>query len=221
MITKLPEDPNEICGVLAETSRDVYDALIQGCLKVREYFDGLQHDLNAPLAANIARYHARHTITKKRNLLTPYYIEEVPNNGISLKQDLFEIKVLKGRDGEPPSPSKTKKGERFYSQDSAQIELFRGFRRPWASHEWKEFAASTDKLCLLFCWEVDASYSISRLQLMCPRQPWKYMQSAQLFWKTDVPHPLTGLVNLPNVNDNEDELEDLVIHFEETGELEN
>jgi hypothetical protein len=220
MITKFPNDPIEICGLLADASRDVYSSLIEGSLKVREYFDSLKHQVNAPLAANIARYHAKHTIAKNRNIRTPYYLEEVPNNGIAIKQDLFEIKVLKGRDGDPPSPSKSKKSERFYSHYALQLPLFKNLHRPWASHEWKEFVESTDKLCLIYCWEVDESYSITRLQLMCPRQPWKYMQAVKLFWKEDIPNPLTGLVNLPNVNENEEELEDLEIYFDETGELE-
>jgi hypothetical protein len=189
---------------------------------VREYFESLKQPVNPSLAANIARYHAKDFIAKSRDLRSPYLLREVPNNGISLKQDLFEIKVLKGRDGDPPSPSKSKKSERFYTQSSPQqLALFRKFRRPWSSAEWEEFAACADSLNVIFCWEVDESYSISRLQLMCPRLPWKYMQNVKLFWKTDVPHPLTGLVNLPNVNEGDEELEDLVIHFDETGELDN
>lgn len=221
MNTKFPDDPNEICGLLAATSRDVYNGLIHGSMKVREYFDSLKHQINSPLAANLARYHAKHTIAKNRNLLTPYMLEEVPNNGIALRQDLIEIKVLKGRNGDPPCPSKSKKSEAFYAQSPVQLPLFKNLRKPWATHEWKEFVAATDKLRLLFCWEVDASFSITRLQLMCPRQPWKYMQGVKLFWATDIPHPVTGLVNLPNVNENQEELEDLEIYFDETGEVEN
>lgn len=221
MITKIPDDPNEICGLLAATSRDVYNGLIHGSLKVREYFDGLQHQINNPLAANIARYHAKHLIAKGRDLLTPYLMEEVPNNGIALRQDIFEIKVLKGRNGDPPCPSKSKKSERFYGQRGEQLRLFKGMHRPWASNEWKEYAASKDKLCLIFCWETDLSFSVTRLQLVCPRGAWKYMQGVKLFWKTDVPHPVTGLVSLPNVNENEADLEDLEIYLDETGEVEN
>lgn len=218
MITKLPDDPNEICGMLAQAGRDIYQGFTHGCSKAREYFDSLKSPVNAPLAANLARYHARGYLAKGRTLLSPYMLEEVPNNGIALRQDLFEIKVLKGRDGNPPSTSKTKKGERFYSQ--GQISLFPEMYRPWSSQEWKIFVASTDKLNVIFCWEVDAGYNLTRLQLMCPRGPWKYRQGVKLFWKTDVPHPIAGFAALPGVNDSEDELEDLVIHFDETGELE-
>jgi hypothetical protein len=220
MFTKLPTDPNEICGLLAAAGRDVYKGFLHGGLKVREYFDALKHPINAPLAANLARYHAKSFIAKGRNILTPYMVEEVPNNGIALRQDLFEIKVLKGRDGNPPCTTKTKKSERFYSQPR-QIELFKDLHRPWASNEWLEFIASTNKVCIIFCWEVDETYNLIRLQLMCPRGPWKYMQGVKLFWKTDVPHPVSGFANLPNVNDNEEELKDLEIYFDETGELDN
>lgn len=219
MFTKLPEDPDEICGMLALAGKDIYKGLTHGCLKAREYFDNLKSPVNASLAANLARYHAKTLLSKGRNLLTPYMLEEVPNNGIALRQDLFEIKVLKGRDGNPPSTTKTKKGERFYSQ--GQISLFPDMYQPWASHEWKEFVANANKLNLIFCWEVDSSYTLTRLQLMCPRAPWKYQQSVKIFWKTDVPDPIEGFATLPSVNDTEDELEDLEIHFDETGELEN
>jgi hypothetical protein len=218
MITKLPDEPTEICGSLATAAQDVYKSFMHGGLKVREYFDALKHPVNAPLAANLARYHAKEFIAKGRNILTPYILEDVPNNGIAIKQDLFEIKVLKGRNGDPPCTTKTKKSEQFYSQ-SKQMELIKGFQRPWASHEWLEFVASANKLFLILCWEVDETYTINRLQLMCPREPWKYRQSVKLFWRTDVPHPVTGFAHLPGVNDTEEELEDLVIHFDEAGEL--
>lgn len=220
MITKLPSDPDEICGLLADAGRDIYRGFLHGGLKVREYFDSLKHPINASLAANVARYHAKDFISRGRNILSPYWLEDVPNNGIALRQDLFEIKVLKGRDGNPPSTTKTKKSERFFSQ-ARQLELFKNLHKPWASHEWKEFIASADKLNVIFCWEVDETYSLTRLQLMCPRGPWKYMQGVKLFWKTDVPHPVTGFASLPSVNDDAEELEDLVIHFDETAESDN
>lgn len=220
MFTKLPNDPIEICGLAAAAGRDIYKGFLHGGLKVREYFDGLNHPINAPLAANIARYHAKNFIAKGRNILTPYILQEVPNNGIAIKQDLFDIKVLKGRDGNPPCTTKTKKSEQFYSQ-AKQMELIKGFQRPWASHEWLEFVASTDKLSLIFCWEVDEAYNVIRLQLMCPRGTWKYMEGVKLFWRTDMPHPVSGFAHLPSVNDNDEELEDLLIQFDETGELDN
>jgi hypothetical protein len=216
MSTNLPDNPNEIRQLLTDVSRDVYNGLIVGSMRAREYFDTLGAPLNAPLAANLTRYHAKDFVSQRRSLGTPYLLKDVPNNGIAVRQTLFDIKVLKGRDDKPPSPSKSRRSELFYAQSlPTQGVLFPDMYRAWTSNDWPLFVANAQRLNLILCWEVDKNYSVTSLQLICPRQSWKYGQSVKIFWRTMIPNPAQGIVGIRDVNANEEDLEDLEIYFDE------
>ena len=215
MNTNIPQDPKEIKEQLLEVCRDVYAGFIHGCGVVKEFFDAREREVNPSLAANIARYEAREFLHQKRNLLTHYLLENANNNGIAIRQDLYQIKVLKGMDGQPPCPSKARRSERFYSQ--GQPLLFKDMFKPWRSADWDLFVSNTAKLNLILCWEVDKSYSITRLQMMAPRQAWKYGQSVKLFWRQLIQHPASGIA-IADLNQADDELEDLEIFFDEDAE---
>jgi hypothetical protein len=213
-----PTSPEEILSSLSIAVASVYEGLLNGSQKVQDYFESQQHDINAPLAANIARYHAKKHAASQRRLNSPYWLEEVGNNGIAIRQDAFHIKVLKGKDGEPPTATKTTKSQNFYSQSQVTPKFPQiNWTKNWTSKDWEEFIASTSRVNLILCWEVDYSYSISRVQLMCPRQSGKYGQGVNVFWKRPVAHPILGIMGLPTVNDQED-AEDLKIYFEDAEE---
>lgn len=213
-----PENPDEIRLWLSNACTAVYEGLLLGTYKVQEYFEGLSHDLNKPLAANIARYHAKHYVKSQRRLDAPYYLAEPPNNGIEIRQDWCEIKVLKGHDGHPPTASNTLRSHRFYHQQHIQPSL-PGIRWTtiWKAADWPAFIKSCTKLNLILCWEVDYDYSISRMQLVCPRASGKYGEGVKTFWRLDVPHPVLGILNLESVDESQ-EVDDLPIYFEDAAE---
>jgi hypothetical protein len=216
MNTDIPDDPSEIRELLADASRDVYNGLIYGSMIAREHFDTYKRPINLSLAANITRYHAKSFLSTRRSPGSPYLLKNANNNGIAIRQDAFELKVLKGRDGDPPAPSKSIRSERFYEQRSPrQLVLFPGMFRSWTSGDWPLFAARSQTMNLILCWEVDPSYSVIQLQLMCPRQAWKYGQAVRLFWKRVIPNPIAGIIGVENVNDDTEDIDDLDIFFDE------
>jgi hypothetical protein len=213
----IPTDPDEIRDRLAEECSLIYEGLLIGSEKVKEYFDLLKHSLNPALAANLARYHARQHATSRKRLGSEFFFEEVPNNGIVLRRDWCELKVLKGRDGEPPTATKTNRSRRFYSQSSQRSLPGIDWNGLLESVDWKTFVAGKSKLNLILCWEVDETYGISNVQLMCPRSSGKYGQGVKLFWRRQVAHPVYGIKGLRGVNDDAD-VDDIDIFFEDTGE---
>ena len=215
MISKIHSNPDDILDDLAEVASSVFNGLIHGSIQTREYFSNLKMPLNKPLAANMTRFHAKRFLSETRNPFAEYYLKEVGNNGISIKAGLGNIKVVKGRDGDAPSPNKTKKDERFYKQNNIQPTLFRDIFKPFASNEWLEFASGTSSLNLLLCWEADANYRITSLQMMCPRKIWRYRQSAEVFWKRFVPSPILTSSHIPNLNEEYEEVDDLEVFFDE------
>src|SRR5215470_15426796 len=101
MNPNIPDDPIEICQRLTDASRDVYNGLIYGSMIAREHFDKSGRPVDLSLAANLARYHAKDYISTRRSLGVPYVLRNANNNGIAIRQDIFDLKVLKGRDGDP------------------------------------------------------------------------------------------------------------------------
>lgn len=218
-MSKIPSDPDRIANNILDLTTAIYEVLLDGSYIAREYFDILRHEVNTPLAANITRYHARERILKNINIRTAYFMEDPPNNGIVFRHDWFQLKVLKGRDGEPPTATKTARSQRFYTQVSDSAPYLPGidWLRLMQSVDWEDFAESRSFINLILCWETDPAYNISQVQLMCPRKSGKYKQGVQLFWKRIVPHPVLGIVPARNVNDTE-EVDDLPVYFEDAGE---
>ena len=216
MISRTPKDPDAIRQLLTDMSRDIYSALIDGSMKAREYFEVRNEPLNSYLAANITRYHARNFIATRRSIGSPYLLKTVNNNGISIRQDCFDIRVLKGRNDDPPAPSKAKRSEAFYKQSVPQQRpLFKGIFSNWTRDDWEPFVDNANVLNLIYCWEADKDYSVTSLQLACPRESWKYGQQVKLFWKRTIDNPMAGIISR-DVNEDDEEVEDLNIYIDET-----
>jgi hypothetical protein len=212
MFTK-PDDPEQIRDFVSDALSLVYEGLLLGAYKAQEYFDDDSNGINFPLAANIARYHAKQYVKSNRRLDAPYWFGELPNNSIEIRQDWCLIKVLKGRNGEPPTASNTIRSREFYHQSQPTLPGIT-LIKVWKSRDWKEFIKQCTFLNLILCWEVDFSYSISKVQLMCPRQSGRYWEGVRTFWRLPVAHPVMGIKDLPTV-DEEQEVEDLPVFFQE------
>jgi len=218
MFTK-PDDPEQIRDFLMGAINTVYEGLLFGTYKAQEYFDGDSNGLNFPLAANIARYHAKEYIKRVRPSEAPYRLAELPNNSIEIRQDWCLIKVLKGRNGEPPTATHTVRSQEFYHQQPIQQTLPGiNWLRIWKTRDWKYFLEQCTQLNLILCWEVDYSYGVEKVQLMCPRLSGKYWQGVRTFWRLTIPHPVLGITGLQTVDESQ-EVDDLPVYFEsETAE---
>lgn len=216
---KIPTDPDEIASKVRDLTSAVYEGLINGSLMAREYFDQLDEEIETSFAANITRFHAKKYVQKNINIRTAYFMEEPPNNSIAFRHDWFQLKVLKGRDGEPPTATKTGKSQRFYTQVSDSAPYLPGIDwiKLMQSVDWDSFVETRNFINLILCWEADRDYNISKVQLMCPRKSGKYKQGVHLFWKRQAAHPILGITGLPTVNDQQD-LDDLPVYFEDAGE---
>jgi hypothetical protein len=214
MFTK-PDGPEQIRDFVSRAINSVYEGLLLGAYKAQEYFDEDDNGINFPLAANIARYHAKQYVKQARKLDDPYHLGELPNNSIEIRQDWCFIKVLKGRNGEPHTATHTIRSQEFYHQQPTQQTL-PGIHwlKVWKSRDWNEFLQQCTRLNLILCWEVDYFYNISRVQLMCPRQSGRFGQGVKTFWRIPVAHPVFGIVDVPTVDEIQ-EVEDLPVFFEE------
>jgi hypothetical protein len=200
----------------------IYQGLDLGCGYTRHYFtEYLQRELNKPLAANIARYHALDFVTARKPV-NDFFLQKLLNNGIGIKKDWCQIRTLKMFDGEAPTATNSKTSQLFYSQDlptqRSTAPKLSGI--DWDSFiknsAWDDFVKQVNFLNLILCWGVDRDYNLTTVQLMCPRRSNGYGRGVSLFWQITVPHPIESIV-APTIN--ESEADDLPIFFEDEGEI--
>lgn len=227
MATNIPREPQKIKEALDEYDlpSTIYQGFETGCSEVQEYFHGKMLDINKPLAAMMARFHALDYLTRslKQN---PFYIETVPGNGISLRSEWCRIKALKVFDGEIPSANSSERSHQFYAQDlpnqrDGQTRLFDidwETYTPWHQDDWETFVSKAHFVNLVLCWSADSAYNLTRLQLLSPCQTGKNRKGVKLFWDPiDIPHPITNIVPASTINDAD--VEDLPIYFEDDQEM--
>jgi hypothetical protein len=111
-----------------------------------------------------------------------------------------------------------------FNQDAARLAAAQQRRLPginwqngWRNADWEKVAPTLDRAHLIYCWEADSEYSITRTQLFAPRESGKYKQGVRLFWRKLVPHPILGLSGLTTINETED-VDDLPVFFEDAAE---
>jgi hypothetical protein len=225
---KIPTDPDEYLAFLSEFSASLHDGLDAGSLHIKEYFTWCAGkkkqpvELNRPIATNLVRYQTLLHLVENRKLGALYHFEELANNGISIRFDWGHVKVYKGMQGEPPTAHNTIKNRDFYSQDQPKRKIAAKLSGvewdlDWQHASWEEVAPTLNKVNLIYCWEVDAFYNITRVQLFCPRKSGKYKQGVKLFWRREIPHPIFGLAGIPTVNDFQ-AADDLPVFFEDAAE---
>ena len=222
---KIPTDPAEILEKLSDLSSSIHDGLMAGSIEVRGYFQWRAHEIGQPvqmnttMATNIMRYITLNHVKEARRIGCQYHLEEMKNNGISARFDWCHVKVYKTLGEEVPTAHNTHASRNFYSQH-------RPFQRRlpsmeldpnWWHKDWDEIAPTLDLANLIYGWEVDRFYNVTRVQLFCPRVSGKYKQGVKLFWRRDVPHPILGIIGLPAVNDSR-AVDDLPVFFEDASE---
>lgn len=221
-MSEIPINPDSIVNRLSPISRLLWTGLEAGAQDVSQYYQRRAHDLakrvelNYSLATDLARYNALCYLRENHPLGSDYYLEDVNNNGISIRFPWCAIKVYKMLDGGPPTAHNTDASRAFYSANADPFLEGVDWTPPTESSDWKELAPLLDRLNLIYCWEVDRRFNVIQLRLFCPRKSGKYKEGVRLFWSRSIAHPITG-IKIPTVNDVPD-VDDLPIFFEDVGE---
>lgn len=222
---KIPTDPDEILERLFDLSTSVHDGLAAGTMEVRGYFEwrsretGQPIEMNTTMATNIMRYVTLTKVKEARKVGCNYHLEDLKNNGISVRFDWCHVKVFKTLSEEVPTAHNTFASRRFYQQGRPVQRRLAGldWEREWLHKDWEEIAPTLDLANLIYGWEVDRYYNVTRVQMFCPRVSGKYKQGVKLFWQKDVPHPILGIIGTTTFDDSE-VVNDLPVFFEDAAE---
>ncbi len=226
---KVPTDPDEIIALLSDLTLHLRNGLETGTIEVREHFArnaerfGHPVGIDKTIANNLMRYETLMHMHEVRPLNAPYQIENVPLNGLSFRFDWCHVKVYKSFKGEPPPAHNTQANRTFYRYNTTTAQVaakhqpkLRGiaWRTGWRHIDWEKIAPTLDRGHFIYCWEADSQYSITRTQLVAPREPGKYKQVVRTFFRKDIQHPILDLSGIPSVNDIE-EVDDLPLQLED------
>lgn len=164
MITR--DTPNHTLLIL------LYRLIEEGTVAANSFFDD-QPDSPPPdpfLYPGIVRWHIARALDGLNDTSITYERTELPNNGIEVRYAGQRIKVFKSTpEGELPAPGSSIARQGFY--------------------QWSLFGDDEQPTNLVVMWEVDSSYNLNSVQLVCPRADGPVWKPGQQDWAITLPHP--------------------------------
>ncbi len=157
-----------------------YSALDIGVYKTHEFFENeKKKEINRYLAPNLVRYYTLqvlnglgHEAEEDNNIS----LENVANNGIYIKYDRYNIRILKSNPGEIPVPGISKARQDFYHQGLLN----------YPSNE--NDNNGLIEINLLLLWSVKYKpYSLGNLSLACPKAGQSTRDSVLFHWHDEIP----------------------------------
>lgn len=165
--------PDIVVSELEPVTPTLYWAMEVGTERGRIYFDQRSLRPEPFLFANIVRYEAR-TILEDAGVSTGFDLDDLANNGMSIRYCSYVLRVRKTDDGQAPVPGRSQRLQAFYHQ----LEL--GLLGP----------VSSESLNLLVLWNVDHRFLLDPVfTLACPRQGGQTRSSVANHWSVPMANP--------------------------------
>jgi hypothetical protein len=167
----------------------VSEAVEIGVTVAREYFEEHKKDFDPWLFSDLFRNEVGERLSdiQESGTLSLYSYRRIslPNNGLEFWFGDYRIKILKSSDGRLP-PGASIARNLFYSQSMLPS---------------MEDAFGTK---LVIVWEIDESYALAKLQLVCPKNPSSYPELPEEHWEIDIPHAATTIAVEPDSEETPD-----------------
>lgn len=205
--------PESTMKDLAPIIPTIYTALDHGIFKTKEFFETQERKddrgIDRYLAPNVVRYYAiRHLIRAGQEAFedNELSLDNIPNNGIHINCDPYQIKILKSNCGGLPTPGHSIKRQEYYDQ------LFPGF---------PDIEEDLSIINLLLLWDIKGNYDgLRALSLACPKSGKETRDSVQHHFHCKIPTKLlygeysdTDVITFEEILD----LQFDNVHLDETG----
>jgi hypothetical protein len=148
----------------------MHAALDYGTHKVRDFFDKEERIIDRYLAPNLVRYYALDYFTNHG--LERIVLGNIPNNGLYLSTEAYNIRILKSKPDKIPVPGHSLSRQQYYEQ---------------ANFFFVEASETNNKLNLLLLWDVIGHYQLNKLSLACPRSGGTTRASVSAHWHCSIP----------------------------------
>jgi hypothetical protein len=170
---KVVEDLKLIIPVL-------YEGMEAGATAARDYFGGLDAEIEPFLFATLTRYHANRRLNQLSPAV-PFARAELSNNGIFLVYNMYHLRILKMDDGQVPSAGHSQSKHSFYSQ----------IWQPPLPYAELDEPAPHDHLNLVVLWDVSKRGNLKDLVLVCPKRSGIGRCGVSIHWSIAIGHPAT------------------------------
>lgn len=201
IITMKPTDPPSFEFVMTNLRalcEVIRVAVAEGTRHAQTYADWQDEQVDSALAPNLVRHKAKNVLLQRGQDVTEedespeFETEHISNNGLCLKTDGFQVRILKSHNGSIPPPGKSITRNNFYNQ--LQYPLF--------GESEDDVAGIKPTWGLVVHWFVDKDYTLKRLSLALPIRCYKDRDGrilVECVW--DEPFWIKPTVEVSRIND--------------------
>jgi hypothetical protein len=165
----------------------LYRAIEFGANQNRAYSDMLcdretpqSHIREMIVRHQVKRYLEKYRINVEEDRLN---VGNEPLMGLFFRFRVYQIRILKGPNGEIPGCGVSKNRRRFYSQwPGFYLDASRRGRKT--------------KLNLILLWDFDPSFNLGQLWLACPQQGGRTASDVLCYWRELIPYP-ASIISTP------------------------
>jgi hypothetical protein len=186
-----PTDDEIMLDKLRPLLSILYTHIEGGIAKARSFFETEEEPPDPWLLSHIVRWYVCKRLDSLKDPNLSYERSPLAMSGIGITYDDRYVKVFKASDGELPAAGRSHPRQEFYKG-----KLF----------EQDEWGLPT---YLAVIWDVNGSYHLLDIQLVCPDDGPAW-ESGQQKWAKTIPHPVESTPAQPtNVNTDATELEEI------------
>lgn len=156
----------------------IRQALEKGTAHVQSYSEWQDEPIDRSLAPGLVRHKAKAFLLERKQEVTDepgfedeqgFRTEHLANNGLCLRTNGFQVRILKSENGCIPPPGPSQARNRFYSQQLTLpgMEGYMDEPDPWG---------------IIVHWTVDEDYNLLRLGLSMPKSGGKSSATVETYW---------------------------------------
>lgn len=175
METPHAPNPEDELRVLEPISPLLYEGFERATELACGYFEDQRRPVDPSLFPEIARYEMKHFLEGHGQVVEELSREEVGHNGLCITFAERRIRMWKAPDDQLPVASASQKRRDFLNQ---QLELYLN-EGVLKAVEWN----------LVILWNVDSTYGLDGLHLVCPKSASRDGLKVESHWAVRIPHP--------------------------------
>lgn len=173
----------------------LYGGLEESVRLAKKYFEDLKTSIEIYLLNDLIRFNTKRLLKEKKGINLEeddYEMGELSNNGLVGTCKGHSIRILKSYRGDLPLANSDDK-TRYFNQ---QLSFIIG-----------ESMSPTDRLNVIFGWDLSNAYELKPLRMCCPKYAERYRGILSVYYDKLLPHPAEIVKARPEIADEIREIE--------------
>ena len=167
----------QISNDIKELIFKVHVALEDAPRLAKLFFEKQNQDIDPFLVNDIIRYYVkRYLLDLDFDVTESYKVDDLANNGLSVRYNGYHVRILKADHGDLPIPGVSETKKLFYNQQLS-MDLYNS-----------DTNLRRLKPNVLILWDLSSSYDLSQLYLACPKSGGKTRESVSSYFNNPLEH---------------------------------